>query len=124
LKQRIGTTAVAPVLLLLVCAALGFAQAPTITNVTNAAIPAIDLPPDPSTPVQLAPRSIATIFGSRLADSAVPAVPPWPNTLGGTEVHIVVNPTRYDCNPCEQPAGLLYVSPTQINFVWPQNDNV
>ena len=33
----------------------------------------------------------------------------------------MVNPTQYDCNPCEQPAGLLYVSPTQINFVVPDN---
>ena len=120
MKRRIGTAAVTA-LWFLVCAVLGFAQAPTIANITNAAIPALDLPPDPSIPVLLAPRSIATIFGSRLADSTVSAVPQWPNALGGTEVHVVVNPTQYDCNPCEQPAGLLYVSPTQINFVVPDN---
>ena len=120
MNRTIGT-AVAPVLSFLVFAVLGFAQAPTIANITNAAIPAIDLPPDPSIPVQLAPRSIATIFGNRLSDSTVSAVPPWPNTLSGTEVHLVVNPTQYSCNPCEQPAGLLYVSPTQINFVVPDN---
>jgi hypothetical protein len=55
MKRRIGTAAVTA-LWFLVCAVLGFAQAPTIANITNAAIPALDLPPDPSIPVQLAPK--------------------------------------------------------------------
>jgi len=79
------------ILFLLGGAQSGLAQTPTITNVTNAAIPAIDYPP---VAVQHAPRSIATIFGTNLADSVVSTAPPWKTALGGTEVHFVVDTKR------------------------------
>lgn len=104
------------------------AQTPTITNVTNAAIPAIDYPP---VAVQLAPRSIATIFGTNLADAVVTTAPPWKTAIGGTEVHFVVdtfilNNTRIACQwqtdpGCDLTVNLVYVSPTQINFVTPDS---
>jgi hypothetical protein len=96
----------------------GFSQAtPSITNVTNAALPALALPPKSAI---LAPRSIATIFGTQLADSTFSAIPPWPEALGGTEVHLAED-SCYDSS-CEFIADLLYVSPTQINFVVPDVD--
>ncbi len=100
------------------------AQAPAITVVTNAAMPQIDVPADPSIPVGLAPRSIATIFGSNLSAGTASPTPPWPSSAAGTEVHIVVNPTAYRCDPCEVTAGLLYVSPKQINFVVPDTISI
>lgn len=109
---------VAAVLLLLTCAPPGLAQVPSITAITNAAIPAIDYPL--SGPVVLATRSIATIFGTNLADAPVSTAPPWPTVLGGVEVHFV--PSQCILNiaaPCDIPLGLIYVSPTQINFVTP-----
>jgi hypothetical protein len=54
----------------------GLAQAPTITSVTNAAIPSIDL----HLPTYLKPRSMGTIFGSGLAGTTVSTAPPWPST--------------------------------------------
>lgn len=113
-------------LLALVAAAFG-QTAPTITTITNAAIPAIDQPPNS---INLMPRSMATIFGSNLADSTISAAPPWQHTLGGTEVHLVVDYLiTYDkdgysaytaCTAdCELIADLVFVSPTQVNFVAP-----
>ena len=106
------------------------AQTPTITNITNAAIPAIDYPP---VAVQLATRSIATIFGTNLADAVVTTAPPWKTALGGTEVHFVVDtfilsnrqiPCQWQTDPdCELTVNLVYVSPTQINFVTPDSFN-
>jgi len=105
----------------------GFAQTPSITNVTNAAIPAIDAPPDK---VHLQPRSMATIFGNNLADFTVTGVPPWPSSLGGTEVHFVVDRITYGidggsnftapCSEnCELIGTLVFASRTQINVVLP-----
>ncbi len=69
---------------------------------------------------------MATIFGSNLAAATVSTAPPWQKTLGGVEVHLVIGaytpcattnpPTTLDC---EISADLIYVSPTQINFVIP-----
>jgi len=95
----------------------GFPQAPIIANVTNAALPALGVPPRSAI---LAPRSIATIFGTNLADSTVLTTPPWKRTLGGTEVHLAED-SCFDSS-CEFVADLLYVSPTQINFVVPEVD--
>jgi hypothetical protein len=67
--------------------------------------------------VVLAPRSMAIIFGSNLADAAVSTAPPWPQTLGGVQLRLVPD-SCYDAS-CELIAGLTYVSPTQINFVVP-----
>lgn len=95
-----------------------FAQ-PTISNITNAAYPGIDTPPNE---VRLAPRSIATIFGTGLADTTVAIAPPWQKLLGGTEVHFIVstvNGANCALPDCEYALDLLYVSPTQINFMTP-----
>src|ERR1017187_8388579 len=76
MKQRIGAP-VKPLFMLLLCTLPGFSQAPKITNVTNAAIPALDYPVGP---VNLVPGSMASIFGTNLADSVVSITPPWQET--------------------------------------------
>jgi uncharacterized protein (TIGR03437 family) len=90
--------------------------APSIANVTNAALPALDLPPSS---ISLAPRSMATIWGTNLADTTISSGPPWSSFLGGTEVHLA-NDTCFDFS-CDLIANLIYVSPTQINFLVPDN---
>jgi hypothetical protein len=76
-------------ILSLALAVSAFGQvAPTITNVTNAAIPTLNAPPSS---VHLAPRSMATIFGVNLADTPISAAPPWEQLLGGIEVHLVAS---------------------------------
>jgi|GEM_PF-4091067 hypothetical protein len=110
------------ILFLLALVAVAFGQtAPSIAAITNAAIPALDA----HLPTRVKPRSLATIFGNNLATSAVSTVPPWQKSLGGTEVHLV--PLFTGCGTANPPAGLsceliadlLYVSPTQINFLVP-----
>jgi uncharacterized protein (TIGR03437 family) len=60
---------------------------------------------------EIAPDSIASIFGSGLANGIYPVNSlPLPKSLGGTEV--TINGVAID---------LLYVSPTQINFLLPTN---
>jgi uncharacterized protein (TIGR03437 family) len=62
----------------------------------------------------VAPGSIATVFGSGLASTTAPAnAPPWPTSLANTSVQVE------DANGMAREAQLLYVSPTQINFVLP-----
>jgi hypothetical protein len=95
--------------------AVAFGQTtPSITNVTNAAIPGMDFP---ANSVALAPGSMAIIFGSDFATSTFTAAPPWQKSLGGVEVHFAED-ACFDSN-CELVADLIYVSPTQINFVVP-----
>lgn len=89
-------------------------EPPNISNVTNAALPSLDYPPASLT---VTPRSMATIFGTNLADTTVSIAPPWQATLGGTEVHLASD-TCFDAS-CDLIAGLIYASPTQINFVVP-----
>jgi len=103
-------------LLAFVGLALGQTATPNISNITNAALPTLDQPP---ASIALPGRSMATILGENLADSTLSAVPPWPNTLGGTEVHLASD-TCFDVS-CDLVAGLIYVSPTQINFVVPDD---
>ena len=68
---------------------------------------------------------MGTIFGSGLAGTSAPAAPPWPHTLGGVAVHFVslATPCGTPIAPptltCDLVANLVYVSPTQINFVVP-----
>ncbi|MGH9801294.1 MAG: hypothetical protein ACRD82_13085, partial [Blastocatellia bacterium] len=58
----------------------------------------------------LAPGEISAMFGAGLSNTiAVATTQPLPTTLGGTEIRI--NGT---------PAGLFFVSPTQINFQIPR----
>jgi hypothetical protein len=62
---------------------------------------------------------MATIFGSNLADTTVVISPPWINVLGGTEVHLA-DDNCFDSS-CDLIASLIYVSPTQINFLVPES---
>src|ERR1039458_10066945 len=99
-------------------------DAQSIAAVTNAAIPGLDGPPGYN---GFVPGILATIWGSNLADKAVSTAPPWPSVLGGVEVHIVIGSYVTPCAtanaatslPCEIPVDLLFVGPTQINFVVP-----
>src|SRR6185295_1108114 len=62
----------------------------------------------------LAPGSIASAFGTNLAEVAQPATTlPLPTELGGTTVNIS------DSRGTVRDAPLLYVSPGQINFYVP-----
>jgi hypothetical protein len=88
----------------------------SIASVTNAAVPGLDSPPST---VTLAPRSMATIFGSNLADSIAVSPSPGSSPLGGTEVHLAGD-TCFDAS-CDLIANLLYVSPAQINFLVPDS---
>lgn len=104
------------VAILLALVAVAFGQtAPAITNVTNAAIPALDFP---AASIHLAPRSMATIFGTNLADTTLSAST-WSTAIGGTEVHLAAD-TCFDAS-CDLIAKLIYVSPTQINLLVPEN---
>jgi hypothetical protein len=96
-----------------------------ITAVTSAAIPGMDIPaPFASLPrfpasIHFAPRSMATIYGTNLAGSNASATSPWNTTLGGTEVHLVSD--ACSSPSCELIASLIYASPTQINFLVPDD---
>jgi hypothetical protein len=122
MKLKIGAAGVL-IPLLWGCTPSAIAQAPSITNVTNAAIPFLDQLPGYT---GLAPGTLATIFGSNLADKAVSTPPPWTSVLGGVQVHLIIGifTPCATANPpttlaCEIPVDLLYVSPTQINFLVP-----
>jgi hypothetical protein len=82
--------------------------------VTNAAFPALDAQ---SNPIVLSGRSMATIFGTNLATAPESSVSPWSTSLAGVEVHLA-NDACFDSS-CELAVRLIYVSPTQINFVMP-----
>jgi hypothetical protein len=93
-----------------------FGQTPSISGVTNAAIPALDAKQNGT---MLPERSIASIFGTNLSTTTVAAKPPWPNILGGVEVHLATSTCFY--SSCDVVASLLFVSPTQINFLTPDS---
>jgi uncharacterized protein (TIGR03437 family) len=61
----------------------------------------------------LAPDSLATAFGSNLATQTVTATAPYPTSLGGIGFQVV------DSSGAIRMAQLLYVSPTQINYLVP-----
>ncbi len=64
---------------------------------------------------RLAPESIAVAYGSNLAPSLVQAgVQPLPKTLGGITVSVK------DSAGVTRPAGVYYVSPSQIAYVVPK----
>jgi hypothetical protein len=98
-------------------ALLGQSATPNISNVTNAAIPALDTP---AAMLTVEPRSLVSIFGTDLADTTASTTPPWKTTLGGTEVHLA-DDTCFDAS-CDIVAPLLYASPTQINFFVPMTE--
>jgi hypothetical protein len=86
----------------------------SITAVTNAALPSLDVPPST---ISLAPRSMATIFGTNLADIIASSTSPWTSPLGGTEVHLASD-TCFESS-CDLVAKLIYVSSAQVNFLVP-----
>jgi hypothetical protein len=98
-------------------ALLGQSATPNISNVTNAAIPALGTP---AATLTVQPRSLVSIFGTDLADTTASTAPPWKTTLGGTEVHLAGD-TCFDAS-CDIVAPLLYASPTQINFLVPMTE--
>jgi uncharacterized protein (TIGR03437 family) len=89
-------------LLVLLFVASSYGQ-PLITQVVNSAdgLPFI------------APGSLISIFGSELSAQTASAEFAWPTALGGSSVLVCQTPTQ-----CVS-AGLLYVSPTQINVYAP-----
>jgi uncharacterized protein (TIGR03437 family) len=83
-------------------APLGYAQAPLV--IVSAA----------SDSTQLSPESLASAFGANLAPDTVAAQNvPWPSSLGGVTVQVK------DSSGTTRQAGLLFVSPGQINFQIP-----
>jgi uncharacterized protein (TIGR03437 family) len=70
-----------------------------VTSIVNAA----------SGQFSIAPGSLVSIFGTGLSTQTVSASFAWPTVLGGSSVLVCQSPAQ--CVP----AGLLYVSPTQIN---------
>ncbi|HTS64754.1 MAG TPA: hypothetical protein VMH28_22175 [Candidatus Acidoferrales bacterium] len=89
--------------LLLLGASSGFGQTNAIT-ITSAA----------SNSTDLAAESLASALGSNLAPgTAIPSAPPWPTSLGGVHVQVI------DSGNVSRAAGLLFVSPTQVNFQIP-----
>jgi uncharacterized protein (TIGR03437 family) len=92
-------------ILLLVCSSiLALAQSNQPVTITSAA----------SASVGLAPESLATATGMNLAMGTARAQSlPWPTTLGGVTIQVT------DSASVPRLAGLLFVSPTQINFEIP-----
>lgn len=62
---------------------------------------------------EVAPGSLASLYGPNLADQTAFALAPYPSDLGGLHVQVV------DSAGNSQNVGLLYVSPEQINYVMP-----
>src|ERR1035437_7008294 len=100
-----------PILLLFAAAVVAVGQTtPTITQITNAALPTLDQ----RVPVRLQPRSMATIFGTHLAPTTASTTPPWVTSLGGIELHFM--PLYLGCGSsrppqasCDITASLIYV---------------
>lgn len=62
----------------------------------------------------LAPESLATVYGTNLAtQTGMALATPWPTMLGGVTVQVT------DSAAVSRSAGLIYISPTQINFQIP-----
>jgi uncharacterized protein (TIGR03437 family) len=61
----------------------------------------------------LAPDSLATALGSNLAEQTATGAAPYPTNLGGIGLQVV------DSSGASRVAQLLYVSPTQINYIVP-----
>jgi uncharacterized protein (TIGR03437 family) len=77
-------------------------------------IPAVVLQSAAAISYNLAPDSIASMYGMNLATSTQSALSqPLPTQLGGASIMVT------DAAGGQQPAPLIYASPTQINFVVP-----
>jgi hypothetical protein len=99
---------------------------PGIIKVTSATNPALNRSgAAASSYMRLMPRSLATIWGTNLSADTRAATAPWPKTLSGVQVHVIINQYTPCANPsqsalpCDLTADVLFASPTQINFVVP-----
>jgi hypothetical protein len=94
------------ILVFILCAAASAQTALTIENAATAA----------AGPV--APDSAATAFGSGLStETAFATGLPLPTTLGGITVQVTYSTNRTAA------AGLIFVSPSQINFIMPPHED-
>ena len=106
------------ILLLVTFTAFAVGQrTPSIAAITNAALPGMDT----QVPARLQPRSMASIFGSNLSTTTASTAPPRVTGLGGIELHFLTRHSGCGTSiaPCEVVASLIFVSPTQINFLVP-----
>jgi uncharacterized protein (TIGR03437 family) len=77
-------------------------------------IPSIAVQSAAAVSYNLAPNSIGSMYGANLASTVEQAsAQPLPTVLGGASVMVT------DAAGVQRPAPLIYVSPTQINFVVP-----
>ncbi|HEX4595918.1 MAG TPA: hypothetical protein VH157_16650 [Bryobacteraceae bacterium] len=92
------------IILLIAFLAPAFAQNTPSVTITSAA----------NSSIGIAPESLATATGMSFSmQSAKAAATPWPTSLGGVTVQVT------DSASMSRPAGLLFVSPTLINFQIP-----
>jgi uncharacterized protein (TIGR03437 family) len=90
--------------LILCFASLGFSQTTPVLEIISAA----------SVSSNVSPESLASAFGAHLADDTAAAQSvPWPTSLGGVTIQVK------DSAGVSRAAGILFVSPTQINFQVP-----
>jgi uncharacterized protein (TIGR03437 family) len=94
------------------CGVVNLIAPPPPARPTAAIVSAIDYRPS------VAPGGLAALFGTNLTTETIAARDlPLPTELGGLSIKLVSSNPR---NTREFSAGLLYVSPQQINFVLPE----
>jgi uncharacterized protein (TIGR03437 family) len=93
----------------LFCGALLFSQ-----QAPAQSAPAVVITSSASGSAGLAPESLASLYGANVTTQTAPANGyPWPTTLAGVQLQFT------DSAKVTRPAGLIYVSPSQINFEVP-----
>ena len=85
-----------------------------LTVLRNSLSPVVNIPATGNFGVPLAPDSIVSAFGARLATDTVAAPSPqWPAALGGTSVRV------RDSAGVERDAGIAFASSGQVNYHMP-----
>jgi len=84
-----------------------------LLNLTPLPPPLVNLSAASLLPGSLAPESIVSAFGNRLALETATASPPLPTTLGGATVTVL------DSGGTSRQAPLFYASPGQVNYEMP-----